>query len=91
MENSWKQDPRLVHMSKEKLEFLEAFAEKAKHASKSELLPMLISISKQNPNMNFTDEETELLVNILTKNFSPKEKQQLTLLRQLSIQLARKA
>lgn len=77
-------------MSPQKLEFLEQFAEKAKHASKTELLPLLLNISRQNPSMNFTDEETELLVSILTENFSPKEKQQLKLLRQLSVNLSKR-
>lgn len=90
MESNWKQDPRLKNMSPQKLEFLEQFAEKAKHASKTELLPLLLNISRQNPSMNFTDEETELLVSILTENFSPKEKQQLKLLRQLSVNLSKR-
>ncbi|MDO4324540.1 MAG: hypothetical protein Q4E24_00680 [bacterium] len=90
MESNWKQDPRLKNMSPQKLEFLEQLAEKAKHASKTELLPLLLNISRQNPSMNFTDEETELLVSILTEHFSPKEKQQLKLLRQLSVNLSKR-
>lgn len=90
MESNWKQDPRLKNMSQQKLEFLEQFAEKAKHSTKTELLPLLLNISRQNPSMNFTDEETELLVSILTENFSPKEKQQLKLLRQLSVNLSKR-
>lgn len=90
MKSNWKQDPRLKNMPQKKLEFLEQFAEKARHSSKTELLPLLLNISKQNPSMNFTDEETDLLVSILTENFSPKEKQQLKLLRQLSVNLSKK-
>ncbi|MDO4296336.1 MAG: hypothetical protein Q4D90_09310 [bacterium] len=90
MPNDWKQDPRLLRLSKEKLAYLESFSEKVKHSPKSELLPLLLQVSRQNPQMNFSDEETELLTDILTAHFSPKEKQQLTLLRQLSCKLSQK-
>lgn len=91
MDSNWKHDPRLKNMSPQKLDFLETFADKAKNSSKSDLLPLLLSISKQNTALSFTNEETELLITILTENFSPKERQQLALLRQLSENIVKRS
>lgn len=87
MNQNWKKDPRLNHISPQKLEFLEMFSQNAHQTSPSDLLPLLLKTSQQSTAMGFTEEETDLLISILTEQASPKERQQLQILRQLSANL----
>ena len=87
MNQNWRKDPRLNNISPQKLEFLELFSKNVSQTSSSKLLSLLLKTSQQSTAMGFTEEETDLLISILTEHASPKERQQLQFLRQFSANL----
>lgn len=68
-------NPLLANMSPEKLQFLMSFASSEKPTDIKEMLPFLLSVSNsaKAKDIQFTDPETELLVNILKQNMSADE------------------
>lgn len=92
MDSSWKQDPRLRGMSKEKLTLLTEFADRIEHTEKNKLMDafMSINLEAQQKGIQFNDKETALLVSILSAGMPPAEKKKLDLLKMLSKKLAGK-
>lgn len=90
MDSSWKQDPRLKGMNKEKLALLTEFAEKIEHTDKNNLMDAFMSINMEakQKGVQFNDRETALLVNILSSRMPPAEKKKIDLLKMLSKKLA---
>lgn len=86
----WKQDPRLSTMSKEKLDYITAFAERIGTLPKNQLLPTFMSMQMETSKkgINFNDQETDLLVSVLSANMSPAEKKKLDTLRTMAKNLA---
>lgn len=68
-------NPLLNNMSPEKLQFLMNFATAKKPATINEMMPFLLSSmnSAKKQNIQFTEPETELLVQVLKQNMSPEE------------------
>lgn len=89
MDDSWKNDPRLKTMDKEKLELLTRFAAQAGQSKKEELPQTLMAIhlEAQKQGINFNDKETALLINILSAHMTPKEKKKVDLLKMISQKL----
>lgn len=90
MDTSWKQDPRLKGISQEKLNLLTQFAEQIEHTDKSNLMEafMAINLEAQEKGVQFNDQETALLVSILSTKMSPKDRKRLDLLKMMSKKLA---
>lgn len=86
MDNSWKQDPRLKAMNKDKLAMLTEFAERIEHSDKNNLMEvfMTINMEARQKGVQFNDRETDLLVNILSSRMPPSEKKKIDLLKMLS-------
>lgn len=91
MEHQWKQDPRLQGMDPQKLQYLTEFARKVQETPKSQLLATILTLNADasRHGISFTDEETDLLVSILTAGFSPADKKRLDTLKLLSKKLSR--
>ena len=91
MEYSWKSDPRLKDMDPNKLEYLTEFSETVKKTPKNQLLSIFVTLNADaaQKGIHFSDQETELLVSILTAGFSPAEKKRLDTLKLLSKKLSR--
>lgn len=87
MNTNWRQDPRLKGMDENKLKYLADLAEKAEHTPKDKLMPLLMNMAVGKNGFNFNDQETDLIVNILTANMNPAQKKQVETLRKLSYQL----
>ena len=89
MDFNWKDDPRLKGMDTKKLEYLNEFADKVRQAPKDRLMATFLSLNMEasQKGIQFTDQETELLVSILTANMSPTEKKRLDTLKMLSKRL----
>ena len=68
-------NPLLQGMSPEKLQFLMNFAASEKPTDIKEMMPFLLSAmgSARSKNIQFTEPETDLLVQILKQNMSPEE------------------
>ncbi len=90
MDDTWKTDPRLASMSREKLELLTKFSERLKQTDKSNLMEAFVSINTEarQRGLSFNDRETALLVNILSAHMPPSEKKKINLLKMLSKKLA---
>lgn len=89
MNQDWKQDPRLKGMDEKKLKYLTELAEKAQNTPKDKMMPLLMSLAGGS-GMNFNDQETDLLVSILTANMSSAQKKQVETLRMLSKRFGKK-
>lgn len=90
MDNTWKQDPRLKNMSREKLTLLTEFAERIGHTEKADLMHTFLSILTESnqKGIQFNDKETALLVDILSTQMAPQDKKKLQLLKMLSKKIA---
>ena len=68
-------NPMLKNISPEKLQFLMNFASAEKPTDIKDMMPFLLGTmnSAKKQNIQFSDPETELLVNILKQNMSPEE------------------
>lgn len=75
-------------MDEAKLRYLNDLAKKAGSTPKDKLIPLLMSLASGNGNMNFSDEETDLIVSILTADMKPAQKKQVETLRMLSRKFA---
>ena len=81
MDNSWKQDPRLKAMNKDKLAMLTEFAERIEHSDKSNMMEAFMAI-------NMEARQKGLLVNLLSARMPPSEKKKIDLLKMLSKKMA---
>lgn len=86
MEKSWKNDDRLKKLPPEKLTLLSSFADRLAQMPRHQLMPALMQLNKEAAakGLTFTNEETDLITDILTQNFSPAEKKRLESLRALT-------
>lgn len=68
-----------------KLAILIELMHEAEGKPMDKLLPLIISTNKKlkEQNLNFTKDESELMIEILTKNMSPKDKAQFEMLRKM--------
>lgn len=88
--NDWKQDPRLKMMNPEKLQYLTEFADRIRSLPKEQLLPAFtaLQLETSKKGLTFTDQETELLVSVLSSNMTPSERKRLEALRLLAQKMA---
>ena len=86
MDNSWKNDPRLKAMDKEKLDLLTRFADQVSQSEREQLPQALMAIHSEarKQGIRFNDTETALLVNILSAHMAPQERKKIDLLKMLS-------
>ena len=92
MNTNWKQDPRFKGMNPQKLELLTAFAKEVESAPKDHLMSTILTLNlKANEKgIHFSDQETELLVSILSGGMSPAERKRMENLRIISKNLAKR-
>lgn len=86
MNSNWKQDPRLKKMNPQKLALLNEFASRVEKTPQNQLMTTLMSLNAEasQKGIQFTNEETDLLVSIMSANMSPAEKNRMETLRMLS-------
>ncbi len=92
MNSNWKQDPRLRKMNPQKISMLTEFAAKVESTPKDQLMTTLLSLNAEasQRGIQFNDEETDLLISIMSANMSPAEKNRVETLRMLSKNLMRR-
>lgn len=92
MNTNWKQDPRLKDMSPQKLTLLNEFAKKVETAPKDQLISTLLTLNLEasEKGIQFSDQETELLVSIMSNGMSPAERKRMDTLRLISRNLAKR-
>jgi len=84
-DSSFSNNPKMKNVDPRKLAILMELIKEAQGKSIDKLIPLLISANKklQSQNLSFTKDETEILIEMLTKNMSPKEKARFEMLRKL--------
>ena len=83
--SSQNSNSRMNKIDPRKLAILIELMKEAEGKSMDKLLPLIVSTNKklQNQNLSFTKDESELMIEILTKNMSSKDKTQFEMLRKL--------
>lgn len=86
MNANWKQDPRLKNMNPKKLALLNEFARRVENSPKDQLFQTLFSLNAEasQKGLHFSDEETDLLLSIMSSSMSPNEQKRMETLRLLS-------
>jgi hypothetical protein len=84
-DTSWTNNPRLNNVDPKKLAILLELMKETEGKSMDKLLPLLMTTNKrlQEQNLTFTKDESDLMIEILTKNMTPKEKQQFEMIRKM--------
>lgn len=84
-DTSWTNNPKLNNVDPKKLSILLELMKEAEGKPMDKLLPLLMTTNKrlQEQNLTFTKDESDLMVDILTKNMTPKEKQQFEMIRKM--------
>lgn len=88
--NNWKQDPRLGQMNKEKLDYIMKFAEQMKTMTKDQIVPAFtaMQMDSRKKGLQFNNQESDLLMSILSTNMSPEEKKRMESIRALAQKMA---
>ena len=77
------EDPRFCRLDQRKQKILIEIAEKSSRYSMEELLPQILQINQElnRRNMNFTKEESALLMDIIEESLSTAEKQKFNMVK----------
>ncbi len=91
-DNSWSDNPRLKNIDPRKLSILMDLVNDADGKPMDKLVPLLMNTQKklQKQNLNFSQDETDLMLEILTKNMNAKEKTQFEMIKKMMAQNKRK-
>lgn len=83
-DTSWN-NSKMKDVDPRKLAILMELVKEAEGKPMDKLIPLIISTNKklQAQNLSFTKDESDIMIEILTKNMSPKEKARFEMLRKL--------
>lgn len=83
--DSFESNPKLRGIDPLKLKIILEIKNKSKSKSMEELLPEIMKINQElnRRNMNFTKQESELLLDAIEESLSPSEKQKFNMLKSL--------
>ncbi len=84
-DTSWTNNPKLNNIDPRKLAILLDLVKEAEGKPMDKLVPLLMNTNKrlQQQNMTFSKDESDVMIEILTKNMSPKEKQQFEIIKKM--------
>lgn len=84
-DTSWTNNPKLKNIDPRKLTILLELMKEAEGKQMDKLVPLLVNTNKklQQQNLNFSKDESEFMLEILTKNLSPKEKTQFEMMKKM--------
>lgn len=84
-DTSWTNNPKLKNIDPRKMAIFLELIKEAEGKPTDKLVPLLINANKrlQQQNMTFTKDEGDIMMDILTKNMSPKEKQQFEMIKKI--------
>lgn len=82
---SWTNHPKMQNIEPRKLAVLMELMKEAEGKPMDQLLPILMNANKklQQQNINFTKDESDLMLDLLSKNLSPREKMQFDMIKQM--------
>lgn len=84
-DSSLNNNSKMKNLDPRKLAILMELVKEAEGKPIDKLIPLIISTNKklQAQNLSFTKDESEIMIDILTKNMSPKDKARFEMLRRL--------
>lgn len=84
-ETSSNTNPNMKNIDPRKVAILLELVKESEGKSMDKLLPLLMNVNKKltEQNMTFNKDESDLLMEILTKNLTPKEKAQFEMIRKM--------
>ncbi len=82
---SWTNNPKIKNIDPRKLAILLDLMKEAEGKPMDKLLPLLMSTNKklQQQNLTFSKDESDLMIDILTKNLTAKEKAQFEMIKKM--------
>lgn len=85
VDNSWTNNPKLRNVDPRKMAILLQLVKEAEGKPMEQLIPLLMNANKrlQQQNMTFSKDESDIIIDILTKNMSPKEKAQFEMIKKV--------
>lgn len=90
---NWKNDPRLNQISPEKLNMLTNIVQNSKGLPNEALIPFFLNqtAAAGSKGINFSDAETELIIEVLKAGMTPEQIKQIDLVKKLSVMIANKS
>ncbi len=84
-DTSWTNHPKMKNVDPRKLAIFLEIIREAEGKSMDKLIPLLMNTNKKlkEQNLTFSKDESDILMEIFTKNMSPKEKAQFEMLRKM--------
>lgn len=84
-DTSWTNNPNIKNVDPRKLAILLEVVKEAEGKPMDKLLPLLMNTNKKlrEQDLTFNKDESDILIEILTKNMSPKEKAQFEMIRKM--------
>ena len=84
-DTSWTNNPKMKNVDPRKLAILLEVVKEAEGKPMDKLVPLLMNTNKKlkEQDLTFNKDESDILIDILTKNMSPKEKTQFEMIRKM--------
>lgn len=82
---SWTNNPKLKNVDPRKLAILLELVKEADGKPLDKMMPLLMNTNKrlQEQNLSFSKDESDLMIELLTKSMNPKEKMQFEMIRKM--------
>ncbi len=89
---NWKQDARLKNIPPDKLNILTTIISKSEGMAAGELIPFFLNQTAQahSKGIYFSDEETELIIDVLKTNMTPDQIKRIEMVKKLSTMISNK-
>jgi len=84
-DTSWRSNPKINNIDPRKLTILLDLMKEAEGKPTDKIIPLVMNTNKKlkEQDLTFTKDESDLMVEILTKNMSPKEKAQFEMIKKM--------
>jgi hypothetical protein len=91
-DTSWTNNPRLKNIDPRKMAILLELMKEAEGKPMDKLVPLLMNTNKrlQEQNLTFSKDESEVMIDILTRNMTPKEKSQFEMIKKMMASRSKK-
>lgn len=88
----WKNDSRLRNIPPEKLNILTTIISNSEGLNSNELIPFFLNqtAAASSKGINFSDSETELIIDVLKTNMTPEQIKRIELVKKLSFMISKK-
>jgi hypothetical protein len=84
-DTSWMNNPKLRNIDPRKLTILLEIVKEAEGKPLDKLIPIIMNANKklQEQSLNLTKDENEIMIDLLSKNLSPREKMQFEMIKKM--------